>query len=148
MLIYGLRYIWRAMLYGAAINIVRKQRDQLFTHLTRMSPDFYQRYSTGDLMAHATNDLNAVEDCAGGGIMTLIDSAIAGITVLAAMIFVVNGQLDAYGAAAFSTADLEATGRYGTTMHSRFGSAQASFSALNEEARRPFPASAQYRRTS
>ena len=75
------------------VNIVRKQRDQLFTHLYRMSPDFYQRYSSGDLMAHATNDLNAVEDCAGGGIMTLIDSIIAGVTVLAAMIFVVNGQL-------------------------------------------------------
>ncbi len=132
--IYGLRYVWRSLLYGASVNIVREQRDRLFTHLTRMSPDFYQRHTTGDLMAHATNDLNAVEDCAGGGIMTLIDSFIAGFTVLAAMVFAVNGKLTLMVLVPFP-ALIWATSRYGILMHTYFGTAQASFSGLNEEAR-------------
>ncbi|CAM3661368.1 ABC transporter ATP-binding protein [Parendozoicomonas haliclonae] len=132
--IYGLRYVWRALLYGASVNIVREQRDLLFQHLTRMSPAFYHRHTTGDLMAHATNDLNAVEDCAGGGIMTLIDSFIAGFTVLAAMIFVVSGKLTLWILIPFP-ALIWATSRYGILMHERFGKAQESFSALNEEAR-------------
>ena len=134
LIIYGLRFIWRALLFGASVSIVRDQRNRLFTHLTKMSPEFYQRYSTGDLMAHATNDLNAVEDSAGGGIMTLIDAAIAGVTVLAAMIFVVDAKLTLMVLIPFPIL-IWATGRYGTALHKRFGLAQASFSALNEEAR-------------
>ncbi len=132
--IYGLRYVWRALLFGAAIDLVRGQRDQLFRHLTKMSPDFYQQHSTGDLMAHATNDLNAVEESAGGGVMTLVDSFIAGFTVLAAMVFVVSGKLTLMVLIPFPLL-IWATSRYGILMHDRFGSAQESFSGLNEEAR-------------
>ena len=132
--IYLLRYVWRSLLYGASIDLVRSQRDRLFAHFTRMSPDFYQRHTTGDLMAHATNDLNAVEDSAGSGIMTLVDSFIAGFTVLAAMVFAVSGQLTLMVLAPFPVL-IWATSRYGTAMHKTFGKAQASFSNLNEEAR-------------
>ena len=132
--IYGLRYVWRSLLYGASIDLVRGQRDQLFAHFTRMSPDFYQKHTTGDLMAHATNDLNAVEESAGGGIMTLVDSFIAGFTVLAAMVFAVSGKLTLMVLIPFPIL-IWATSRYGTHMHKTFGRAQASFSDLNEEAR-------------
>ena len=132
--IYGLRYVWRALLFGASVDLVRGQRDKLFAHFTKMSPDFYQRHTTGDLMAHATNDLNAVEDSAGAGIMTLVDSFIAGFTVLFAMAFAVNGSLTLMILAPFPIL-IWATSRYGTLMHERFGTAQATFSALNEEAR-------------
>ena len=132
--IYVLRYVWRSLLYGASIDLVRSQRDRLFAHFTRMSPDFYQRHTTGDLMAHATNDLNAVEESAGGGIMTLVDSFIAGFTVLAAMVFAVSGKLTLMVLIPFPIL-IWATSHYGTMMHKTFGDAQASFSNLNEEAR-------------
>ena len=132
--IYGLRYVWRSLLYGASIDLVRSQRDRLFAHFTRMSPDFYQKHTTGDLMAHATNDLNAVEESAGAGIMTLVDSVIAGVTVLAAMIFAVSGKLTLLVLIPFPIL-IWATSHYGTAMHKTFGKAQASFSNLNEEAR-------------
>lgn len=134
LIIYGLRYVWRTLLYGASIDLVRKQRDQLFAHFTKMSPEFYQRHTTGDLMAHATNDLNAVEDSAGAGIMTLVDSFIAGFTVLAAMVFAINGKLTLMVLIPFPVL-IWATGRYGTTMHKIFGKSQETFSNLNEEAR-------------
>lgn len=133
-LVYGLRYVWRSQLYGAAIKLAQKQRSRLFAHFTRMSPKFYQRHTTGDLMAHATNDLNAVEESVGVGIMTLVDSLIAGLTVLTAMVFVVNGQLTVLAMLPFPIL-VWATSRYGAALHKRFGKAQAAFSELNEETR-------------
>ncbi len=132
--IYGLRFVWRSLLYGAAVNIVRTQRDQLFNHFTRMSPGFYQRHTSGDLMAHATNDLNAVESCVGDGIMTLVDAFIAGLTVLGAMVVLVSGKLTLMVMVPLP-ALVWATNRYGSHMHTHFGEAQARFSELNEEAR-------------
>ena len=132
--VYGLRYLWRSRLYGAAIDLIRKQRSQLFAHFTRLSPEFYQRHTAGDLMAHATNDLNAVEESVGVGIMTLVDSVISGLTVLLAMIFLVSGQLTLLAMLPFPLL-VWITSRYGAALHSRFGRAQAAFSNLNEETR-------------
>ena len=85
LLIYLLRYVWRVMLFGASYRLAYVLRNRLFTHFTRMSPDFYQRHRTGDLMAHATNDIQAVEMTAGEGVLTLVDSFIVGILVLSIM---------------------------------------------------------------
>lgn len=132
--VYGFRYLWRSWLYGAAIELIRKQRSRLFAHFTQLSPEFYQRHTAGDLMAHATNDLNAVEESVGVGIMTLVDSMIAGFTVLLAMIFLVSGQLTLLAMLPFPVL-VWVTSRYGVALHSRFGRAQGAFSALNEETR-------------
>lgn len=85
LLIYLLRYVWRVMLFGASYRLAYVLRNRLFSHFTRMSPDFYQRHRTGDLMAHATNDIQAVEMTAGEGVLTLVDSFIVGILVLSIM---------------------------------------------------------------
>ena len=131
---YGLRYVWQSKLYGAAIGITRVMRSELFHKFTRLSPSFYSRRSTGDLMAHATNDLNAVEEATGMGIMTLVDSLIAGFTVIFGMIFVVSGHLTAVALLPFPLL-VYFTRRYGARLHTAFGHAQASFSELSEETR-------------
>ncbi|KAA8681287.1 ABC transporter ATP-binding protein [Vibrio gigantis] len=131
---YGLRYVWQSKLYGAAIGITRVMRRELFHKFSRLSPSFYSRRSTGDLMAHATNDLNAVEEATGMGIMTLVDSLIAGFTVIFGMIFVVSGYLTAVALLPFPLL-VYLTRRYGTRLHTAFGKAQSSFSELSEETR-------------
>ncbi|WP_051563756.1 ABC transporter ATP-binding protein [Enterovibrio calviensis] len=131
---YGLRYVWNSQLYGAAIEISRAVRTDLFAHLTRLSPSFYHKHSTGDLMAHATNDLNAVEQAAGDGVMTLVDSLIAGFTVIFGMVFLVSGHLTAVALLPFPLL-VYVTRRYGAGMQKRFGRAQGAFSLLNEEVR-------------
>ncbi|PLC59774.1 ABC transporter ATP-binding protein [Photobacterium carnosum] len=131
---YGLRYVWQSRLYGAAIAITQVLRRDLFHQLSLLPPSFYARRSTGDLMAHATNDLNAVEESTGMGIMTLVDSFIAGFTVIFGMIFVVSGQLTAVALLPFPLL-IYCTHRYGSRLHQAFDAAQASFSDLNEEAR-------------
>ncbi|CAM3139709.1 ABC transporter ATP-binding protein [Vibrio rarus] len=131
---YGLRFVWQSQLYGASIAITRVIRSELFQKFSQLSPAFYARRSTGDLMAHATNDLNAVEETMGMGIMTLVDSLIAGMTVILGMIFVVSGQLTAVALLPFPLLVL-ITRRYGVKLHKTFGKAQAAFSDLTEETR-------------
>ncbi|OEE58280.1 multidrug ABC transporter ATP-binding protein [Enterovibrio norvegicus FF-454] len=131
---YALRYVWNSQLYGAAIEISRVIRRDLFLHFTAMSPSFYGKHSAGDLMAHATNDLNAVESAAGDGVMTLVDSLIAGFTVIFGMVFLVSGHLTAVALLPFPLLVL-VTNRYGAGMQKHFGRAQQAFSHLNEEVR-------------
>ena len=133
-MIYGFRYVWRSRLYGASIELIRQQRSRLFAHFTQLSSEFYQKHTTGDLMAHATNDLNAVEESVGVGIMTLVDSLIAGFTVLFAMIFLVSGKLTLLAMLPFPLL-VWVTRRYGVALYSRFGQSQSAFSNLNEETR-------------
>ncbi|WP_245903337.1 ABC transporter ATP-binding protein [Photobacterium indicum] len=131
---YGLRFVWQSKLYGASIAITRVIRSELFQKFSQLSPAFYARRSTGDLMAHATNDLNAVEETMGMGVMTLVDSLIAGITVILGMIFVVSGELTAVALLPFPLLVL-ITRRYGVKLHKAFGKAQSAFSDLTEETR-------------
>lgn len=131
---YGLRYVWQSQLYGASIAIAKVLRRDLFKKFSRLSPSFYSRRSTGDLMAHATNDLNAVEEATGMGVMTLVDSFIAGLTVIFGMIFIVSGELTAVALLPFPLLVL-ITKRYGSNLHKTFARAQASFANLNEETR-------------
>ena len=58
-----------------------------------MSPAFYQTYRTGDLMAHATNDINALTRLAGGGVMSAVDASITALVTLLTMLFSISWQM-------------------------------------------------------
>ena len=68
------RYLMRRILIGVSRDIEYDLRNNLFRHLQRLSPSFYQRNPTGDLMARATNDLSAVRMVLGPGIMYSINT--------------------------------------------------------------------------
>src|ERR1019366_6744040 len=55
--------------YSISRDIEYDLRNDLFRHLVELSPDYYGRMRTGDIMARATNDLNAVRMMLGPGIM-------------------------------------------------------------------------------
>ena len=92
-IMYGLRYVWRVYIFGAAYNLGRILRSRLFEHFTKMSPSFFQKYRTGDLMAHATNDINSVVMVAGVGVMSAVDASITALVTLFTMIFLINFKL-------------------------------------------------------
>lgn len=92
-IMYGLRYLWRLYIFGTANHLGRLLRSQLFEHFTQMAPSFYQKYRTGDLMAHATNDINAVVSVAGGGVMSAVDASITALVTLLTMFFVLDWRL-------------------------------------------------------
>src|SRR5690554_6694541 len=57
---YFLNFVWQYRLFEGSINLQRIMRRKLMLQFLRMTPTFYERNRTGDLMARATNDLNAV----------------------------------------------------------------------------------------
>lgn len=93
LLMYGLRYMWRSNLFGNSTLLEAIMRNRLFDHFTKMDQEFYGEYRTGDLMAHATNDLAALRFVAGGGIITLTDSLSITIVTLFSMVFIIDWQL-------------------------------------------------------
>lgn len=90
---YALRFVWRKYILGTANRLGRILRYRLFEHFTHMSPSFYQTYRTGDLMAHATNDINAVVGVAGGGVMSAVDASITALVTVLTMFFVLDWRL-------------------------------------------------------
>lgn len=80
------RFFWRYFIIGASRRIETEMRDRLFAHLMDLSSDFYQENSTGDLMARATNDMNAVRQSMGMGFVSFVDGIFMSSMILAAMI--------------------------------------------------------------
>lgn len=93
LVMYGLRYMWRSNLFGNSTLLEAIMRNRLFDHFTKMDQEFYGEYRTGDLMAHATNDLAALRFVAGGGIITLTDSLSITVVTLFSMLFIIDWQL-------------------------------------------------------
>ncbi|MHA6259573.1 ABC transporter transmembrane domain-containing protein [Sporosarcina sp. CAU 1771] len=129
---YIFRYYWRIMIFGSSVVLGRDMRSKLFHHFTKMSPSFYQKRRIGDLMAHATNDLNAVQATAGAGVLTLVDSILTGSFVIAAMAFTINWKLTLIVLIPMPFMIL-LTGYYGRLLHQRFRGAQEAFSHLNDK---------------
>lgn len=129
---YLFRYVWRVNIWGTAAKLEKILRSRLFNHFTEMDHSFFQKYRTGDLMAHATNDLSAVRNVAGGGILTLADSLITGGATIVAMVLFVDWRLTLI--ALIPLPLLAVSSRIlGSKLHERFRGAQASFSHMNDK---------------
>ena len=129
---YIFRYIWRTHIWGSAAKLEKDLRKQLFHHFTKMDNVFYQKYRTGDLMAHATNDLNAIQNVAGAGILTFADSFITGGATIVAMILFVDLRLTLI--ALIPLPLLAVTSRVlGSKLHDAFRDSQAAFSTINDK---------------
>lgn len=129
---YSLRYYWRIMIFGSAVKLARLLRNRLYAHFTSMSQSFYQKRRTGDLMAHATNDLSAIQQTAGAGVLTFVDSVSTGGFVIIAMAATISWKLTLIALIPMPFMAL-LTSWYGTMLHKRFHKAQEAFSDLNDK---------------
>ena len=129
---YYLRYVWRMYILGTSYRLGQIIRSRLFEHFTRMSPAFYQNYRTGDLMAHATNDINALTRLAGGGVMSAVDASITALVTLLTMLFSISWQMTLVAILPLPLMAY-ATSRLGRKTHKAFGESQAAFSELNNK---------------
>ena len=129
---YYLRYVWRMYILGTSYRLGQIMRSRLFEHFTKMSPAFYQNYRTGDLMAHATNDINALTRLAGGGVMSAVDASITALVTLLTMIFSISWQMTLVAILPLPFMAY-ATSRLGRKTHKAFGESQAAFSELNNK---------------
>ena len=129
---YYLRYVWRMYILGTSYRLGQIMRSRLFEHFTKMSPAFYQNYRTGDLMAHATNDINALTRLAGGGVMSAVDASITAFVTLLTMLLSISWQMTLVAIIPLPFMAY-ATSRLGRKTHKAFGESQAAFSELNNK---------------
>jgi ABC-type multidrug transport system fused ATPase/permease subunit len=129
--VYVMRYLWRVFLFYSSFHLAETMRQRLYTHMTRMSPQFFREHRTGDLMARATNDISALEMTAGEGVLSGIDGLVTGILVIAIMMVLISWKLTLLALLPFPFMAWYFM-IIGKRLHAGFRDAQERFSDLND----------------
>jgi ATP-binding cassette subfamily B protein len=128
-----LRFFWRFLIIGTSRHIEEDLRNEIFSHLQTLSARYFAVTKTGDLMAHATNDLNAVRMACGIGIVAAVDALILGLATIAFML-ALNVRLTLLALVPMPVIALF-TLRAGRLLHQRFERVQETFADLTERVR-------------
>ncbi len=126
------RFGWRYFIIGASRGIEYNMRNDMFQHLETLSARYFNSHKTGDLMAHFTNDLQAVRMAVGMAVITTFDAVVMTVMVLVKMVFYVDFKLTLL---AFIPLTLVAVGCYfyGIESKKRQTRRQAAFSGLSDK---------------
>ncbi|MDI3318010.1 MAG: ABC transporter ATP-binding protein [Bacillota bacterium] len=125
------RYVWRQQVQGASRRLDYALRDLLFRHFQRMGPRFYAEHRTGDLMALATNDVQAVRFAFGNGVVSLVDSVYITLVTIALMATSISWRLTVVGLLPLPLIALTAW-LFRRVTRERFAEVQASFGDLSD----------------
>ena len=87
------RFGWRYFLVGASRGIEYRLRNDMFGHLETLSARYFNSHKTGDLMAHFTNDLQAIRQAVGMAVVTTFDAVVMTVMVLFKMVVYVDFRL-------------------------------------------------------
>lgn len=129
---YGLRYLWRMNILATSYRLGKIMRARLFDHFMHLSPSFFQQHRTGDLMAHATNDINALTRLAGGGVMSFVDATVTALVTLITMSLSISWQMTLVAILPLPFMTLT-TNFLGRRTHENFKASQAAFSEVNNK---------------
>jgi ATP-binding cassette subfamily B multidrug efflux pump len=130
------QFLTRWIVIGISRDIEFDLRNDLFAHLESLSYSYYQRNRTGDIMARATNDLNAVRNLLGPAIMysanTIVFTALAVTYMLK-----ISPKLTLYAFLPLPIASIVIQ-YFGRQIHERFERIQAMFSDISARAQENF----------
>lgn len=93
LLIASIRFVWRYFIFGTSRKIEYGLRNDFFRHLEKLSLRFFNEHKTGDLMAYATNDLNAIRMMIGPGILMALDAIVLTVLVIYQMVTKISLRL-------------------------------------------------------
>lgn len=125
------RFGWRFFIFGSARNIEYDLRNDMFSHLETLSMGYYNKNKTGDLMAHFTNDLNAIRMATGPAVICTFDAVIMTVMVLCKMILHVDLRLTLLAAVPLVFIAVGGV-FYGKSIERRFSEKQKAFSDLSD----------------
>lgn len=126
----GLFQYWmRVILIGISRDVEFDLRNDLFAHLITLSSNFYSKYRTGDIMARATNDLNAVRMMLGPGVMYWTETTLTAMLAIAVMLWV-DWPLTLIALTPAPLVTLVVV-LFGRRIHERFEKIQAMFSDIS-----------------
>jgi len=130
------RYIWRRCLLGMSRRVEEGLRNRLFEHIQTLSASYFGEMKTGDLMAHATNDIMHIRMAAGMGIVALTDALVLGTAAIGFMAYI-NGALTFFVLIPMPFL-IFGTRFFSKQMHHRYGDVQSVFADLTETVREHF----------
>jgi ATP-binding cassette subfamily B protein len=87
------RFLWRYFLFVTARKVEFDIRNELFAHLETMDVEYFHEHKTGGLMAHFTNDLNAVRMALGPAVISAFDATVMALMVIFQMVRAVDIRL-------------------------------------------------------
>jgi len=131
-------YLTRQIIIGASREIEFDLRNDLFAYLESQPPEFFQRHRTGDIMAHSTNDLNAVRQLLGPAIMYSANTIVFTAFALPFMLRI-SPRLTMYAFLPLPFASVLVQ-YFGARIHTRFERIQAMFSDISAQAEESFSA--------
>jgi ATP-binding cassette, subfamily B, multidrug efflux pump len=129
-LVNGLRFVWRYMIIGFSRILERKVRERIFSHVLKMDAPFFERHTTGDIMAHISNDLAAVQMACGMGLIAAMDALFMSLAAIGFMLHIhVSLTLLAVLPMPFLAI---CTRILSGKLHKRFATVQEQFSVMTE----------------
>lgn len=137
--VYGLRVAWRLTLFGTSYRLGQRLRVQLFERLSLQAPAYFQTQRAGDLMALATNDVDAVELAAGEAMLAGFDGSMTFVLVLLMMLVGIDWRL---GLAALLPFPFMAWAfwRISDHVHQAWAQSLADFSQMSRQAQQSLSA--------
>ncbi len=135
-LIGAFRYVWRRCLLGTSRRVEEGLRNRLFAHVQILSASFFDHTQTGDLMAHATNDIQQVRMATGMGLVAFNDAIVLGAAAIGFMLYI-NVTLTLFVLIPMPLITIS-TKFFSKQMHQRYQGVQAAFSDLTEVIRERF----------
>lgn len=131
-----LRYGWWHCLIGVSRKIEEKLRNRLFDHIQSCDASYFSRTKTGDIMAHATNDIQHIRMASGMGMVALNDALFLGSAAVGFMAWI-NVKLTLFVLIP-APLIIISTKIITKRLHARYQDVQASFSDLTEFVRERF----------
>ncbi|QUH21169.1 ABC transporter ATP-binding protein [Alkaliphilus sp. B6464] len=131
------RFLWRMYIIGVSRRLEYELRNKLFTHLQSLSTNYYNTHKTGDLMAHATNDINAIRMALGPGVVMMTDAIFMTAIAISMMATTTDLRLTFFALIPLPFLAY-AIGKFGKKINARFKSVQEAFSALTDTVQENF----------
>lgn len=129
----ALRYVWRRCLIGMSRQVEEELRNSLFNHIQLLSATYFDRMKTGDIMAHATNDITHIRMAVGMGMVALTDAIVMGCAAIGFMLYI-HVELTLWVILPMPFI-VVGTRVFSRMMHARYQQVQAAFSDLTEAVR-------------
>ncbi|MDM8526544.1 ABC transporter ATP-binding protein, partial [Desulfococcaceae bacterium HSG8] len=130
------RYLWLRCFIGMARRVEEGLRNRLFEHIQTFSAAYFNKTKTGDLMAHATNDMQQIRMATGIGLVTVIDTVFLGTAAIGFMAYI-NVTLTVFSLIPMPFIIL-ISWFFSKKMHRMYGKVQGTFSNLTEVVRERF----------
>lgn len=132
-LVVVLRFFWRTLIIGFSRYLERTLRNRIFERILVMDQPFFEKHTTGDIMAHGSNDLAAIQMACGMGLVAALDAVVLSLAAIGFMI-AIDPLLTLLALLPMPLLAIS-TRLLSSRLHHRFNTVQECFSTLTEAAR-------------